>query len=103
MHSGPFIDYYEVLQISPNADSETIHRIYRILAQRFHPDNRDTGDTEAFRNLTQAYQILSDPERRAGCDVRSREMRRLTWKIFDQPNSAQGPEAERRKRYGILS
>ena len=103
MHSGPFIDYYEVLQISPNADSETIHRIYRILAQRFHPDNRDTGDTEAFRNLTQAYQILSDPERRAGYDVQHREMRRLTWKIFDQPNSAQGPEAERRKRYGILS
>ena len=34
------IDYYEVLQISPNADPDTVHRVYRLLAQRFHPDNQ---------------------------------------------------------------
>ena len=37
-------DYYELLQISPNAEPETIHRVYRLLAQRFHPDNGQTGD-----------------------------------------------------------
>ena len=37
-------DYYELLQISPNAEPETIHRVYRLLAQRFHPDNKETGD-----------------------------------------------------------
>jgi hypothetical protein len=47
--------------------------------------------------------VLSDPERRAAYDVLHRETRRLTWKIFDQTNSAQGAEAERRKRQGILS
>ena len=58
-------DYYELLQISPNAEPETIHRVYRLLAQRFHPDNRDTGNTERFHQLSEAYQVLSDPERRA--------------------------------------
>jgi curved DNA-binding protein len=33
------VDYYEFLQISPNADVDTIHRVYRFLAARFHPDN----------------------------------------------------------------
>ena len=38
---GKFIDYYEILEISPNANSETIERIFRHLAMRFHPDNQD--------------------------------------------------------------
>jgi curved DNA-binding protein CbpA len=33
------VDYYEFLQISPNADADTIHRVYRFLAARLHPDN----------------------------------------------------------------
>ena len=37
-------DYYEILEVSPNANSETIERIFRYLAMRYHPDNRDTGD-----------------------------------------------------------
>jgi curved DNA-binding protein len=103
MQIGVFVDHYESLQISPNADSETIHRVYRILAQRFHPDNTETGDPELFRNLCEAYHELSDPERRAAYDVQHKTARRLAWKIFDQTNSTQGVEAERAKRYGILS
>lgn len=103
MVSGPFVDLYEILQISANADPETIHRVYRILAQRFHPDNQETGDVETFRKISEAYHILSDPEQRAAYDVKHREARRLTWKIFDQTNSAQGVEAERRKRQGVIA
>jgi hypothetical protein len=103
MQSPAFVDHYETLQISPNADPDTIHRVYRILAQRFHPDNRETGNDQTFRGLTDAYHVLSDPERRAAYDVRHRETLRLNWKIFDQPNSAKGVEAERRKREGALS
>ncbi len=99
----PFIDHYETMQISPNADLDTIHRVYRILAQRFHPDNQETGCSEMFRALTEAYQILAEPEKRAAFDIEHRASRRLTWKIFDQTSSAQGVEAERRKRSGILS
>ena len=61
-------DYYEFLQISPNADSETIHRVYRFLAARFHPDNPVSGDPEKFFQLKQAYDVLSDHDRRAAFD-----------------------------------
>ncbi len=61
-------DYYEFLQISPNADSETIHRVYRFLAARLHPDNAETGHEENFRLLKAAYDVLADPRRRAEYD-----------------------------------
>lgn len=63
------LDYYEFLQISPNAEAETIHRVYRFLAGRFHPDNPETGDAEKFFLLKQAYDVLSVPERRAEYDA----------------------------------
>ncbi len=103
LRPGVFIDYYETLQISPNADPDTVHRVYRILAQRYHPDNQETGNSENFRHLSEAYRALSDPELRGAYDVQHREERRLTWKIFDQSNSTQGIEAERSKRQGLLS
>jgi len=62
-------DYYEFLQISPNAQPGTIHRVYTFLASRLHPDNPDTGDAEKFILLRQAYDVLSDPERRAQYDA----------------------------------
>src|SRR5579871_3915344 len=62
-------DYYEILQISSKADPEMIHRVYRILAQRYHPDNAATGNDTAFRAITEAYSVLSDPEKRAAYDV----------------------------------
>jgi curved DNA-binding protein len=103
MQPSAFIDFYEVLQISPNADSDTIHRIYRILAQRFHPDNQESGNPENFKTLTEAYQALADPEKRAAYDVHHREARRLTWRIFDQSTAPMGVDGERRKRDGVLT
>jgi curved DNA-binding protein CbpA len=61
-------DYYEFLQISPHANLDTIHRVYRFLAARFHPDNPESGDPELFRNVRTAYEVLSDPKRRAEYD-----------------------------------
>jgi len=63
------LDYYEFLQISPNADSDTIHRVYRFLAARFHPDNPVSGDPEKFFMLKTAYDVLSDSDKRAEYDV----------------------------------
>jgi DnaJ-domain-containing protein 1 len=97
------LDYYEIMQLSPNADSETIHRVYRLLAQRYHPDNADTGNSELFVQLTEAFQTLSDPERRAAYDARHSSEKQLRWKIFDQEAVATGPEVEKRKRQGILA
>lgn len=101
--SDDFADFYEVMQLSPNADLDTIHRVYRMLAQRYHPDNTDTGAEEMFKILLQAYQVLTDPEQRAAYDVRHRSRHRRQWKIFDQTTATQGAEAERHKRRGILS
>ena len=66
MSSDIFTDYYEDLQISPNADNETLERVYRLLAKRYHPDNGQTGSSEKFDLITQAYQILSKPEKTSG-------------------------------------
>ena len=98
----PLPDYYDVLQVSPNADPDTIHRVFRLLAQRFHPDNSDSGDPERFRAAMEAYKVLSDPEQRAAYDVNLNAYRKLRWKIFDQREAAHGKAAEKRKRRGIL-
>lgn len=58
-------DYYEALQISPAAQSLIVTKAYRLLAAFYHPDNKETGDSEAFRNVVEAYRVLSDPVRRA--------------------------------------
>lgn len=80
--SDPTQDFYEALQISPNAEPETIHRVYRLLAQRYHPDNQQTGDDARFQVIHDAYLILTDPELRARYDVRYQETRRNRWRAL---------------------
>src|SRR5262252_8015594 len=63
--STAFPDHYEALQLSPNADSETVDRVYRILAKRYHPDNQETGHAAKFGTIADAHRVLSDPEQRA--------------------------------------
>ncbi|MGA2085727.1 MAG: J domain-containing protein [Terracidiphilus sp.] len=62
-------NFYEFLQISPNAEPETVRRVYRFLAARLHPDNPETGNAEQFFLLKQAYDVLSDPALRAEYDA----------------------------------
>lgn len=80
LHS-PEVDHYEMLQISPHADADMVQRAYRLLAQRFHPDNRETGDVRRFRDISEAYHVLSDPERRAHYDVAHRQQRAERWRL----------------------
>ncbi len=96
-------DLYEVLQVNPSADQDTIHRVYRILAQRYHPDNPETGNQSAFQAVLNAHQVLSDPEKRAGYDVRYNASKSLRWEIFDKPSDAEGVEIQKRMRAGILA
>jgi len=99
-----FVDYYEILQISPNADAETVHRVYRIQAQRFHPDNKEHGDAEAFRRVYEAYQVLGDPEKRARYDEEYRRApRRASQELFETTHPSQSVDGEKRKRLEILS
>ena len=58
-------DYYQRLGIPRDADSDTIKRAYRKLAMKYHPDRNDEPDAaERFKEVTAAYEVLSDPERR---------------------------------------
>jgi curved DNA-binding protein CbpA len=79
--NDPAVDYYEILQISPNAEPETIQRVYRLLAQRVHPDNLDTGNAATFRRVCEAYQVLSDPITRAQYDAVHEQRRQDRWRL----------------------
>jgi len=96
-------DYYEVLQISPNADPETIHRVYRIMASRFHPDNPSTGSLERFLELREAYQTLSDPSLRAEYDLSHEQRQAEPMPVFWQKAFVDGIEGETNRRLGVLS
>ena len=96
------LDYYEVLQVSRSADTDTIRRVFHVLAQRYHPDNKETGKEERFRQVVEAHAVLSDPERRAAHDVYLANQDKIRFKIFDNLQSTQGVQAEIRKRQGIL-
>jgi len=97
------VDYYEVLQISPNADPDTVHRVYRLLAQRFHPDNQSTGDSERFRMLTEAYQILGHPERRAQYDVHRPQIHQERSQLISEAvRAVNDVEAEQLLRLTVL-
>ncbi|MFI8326846.1 DnaJ C-terminal domain-containing protein [Streptomyces sp. NPDC085529] len=62
-------DYYDILGIPRNASAEEIQRAYRNLARRWHPDlNRDPAAEERFKELSEAYEVLADPESRARYD-----------------------------------
>ena len=96
-------DYYEVLQISRKADLETVHRVYRMMATRFHPDNPRTGNTETFLLLKRAYQVLSDPARRAQYDGTRLIEEQGPLPIFELKDFVDGLTGEVNRRLGVLS
>jgi curved DNA-binding protein CbpA len=81
MEEGVKQDHYEVLQISKNADADTIQRVFRLLARRFHPDNPNTGDEARFRKIHEAYLVLNDPEKRAAYDARHETLQQERWRF----------------------
>ena len=96
------LDHYEVLQVSPRAQGDTIQRVFRFLAKRFHPDNPETGNAERFKQLMESFRVLSDPEQRAAYDATYEEHRETRWRIFDQASVGDEVAADRRVRSSIL-
>lgn len=84
MEATDAADYYELLQISPNADPDTVHRVFRLLAQRYHPDNPESGSEDRFRLVHEAYTTLIDPVARARYDAGYDALRRERWRFAAQ-------------------
>ena len=61
-------DYYEVLRLAKNANPDEIGKNFRSKAAKLHPDNKDSGDEAAFKELAEAYEVLSDDQKRAAYD-----------------------------------
>jgi DnaJ domain len=96
------LDYYDILQVSRKADTDTIHRVFHVLAQRYHPDNPETGNIGLFRQLAEAHTVLCDREKRASYDVQLAGVDKTRLRIFESLESTQGVQAELRKRQGVL-
>jgi len=94
-------DYYATLQLNPNADEDTIQRVFRLLAKRYHPDNPETGDVDRFNRLLRAYEVLSHAAERARYDARYFANRSAEWKIFDR--DTRGSEEDKRIFQAVLS
>jgi curved DNA-binding protein CbpA len=97
-------DYYEFLEISPQATQETIHRVYRFLAARYHPDHAQTGNLDKFAQLAAAYKVLADPAQRAEYNAQ-RATRQAT---FQNPMSStvdfmDQVEGDQNRRLAVLA
>jgi curved DNA-binding protein len=101
--STPFTDYYEILQLSPNADQTTIERVYRLLAKKYHPDNVQGGNDEKFRNVSDAFRVLSDPVKRAAYDASYERERSERFQFLYAQSDVHEPQEDRKIQNGILA
>jgi curved DNA-binding protein len=97
-----FVDYYELLRVSPGAEIESIQRVHRALAARYHPDNKETGDLEKFLRVNEAFKILSDPEKRKEFDDSYQTRKENPMPVFLTKEFTEGVDGEINRRMGLL-
>jgi curved DNA-binding protein CbpA len=85
-----FLDYYEILEISPNAGSETIERMFRYLARRYHPDNHSTADRDRFDLVLEAHSMLRDPVSRVRYDIQYKQHLGFRSELIEEANDNDG-------------
>jgi DnaJ-class molecular chaperone len=86
-----FKDYYRALKIDSTAEDAAIKSAFRRLALRHHPDRaRDKGTADRFQEIREAYEVLSDPEKRRRYD-----------RVYRAQTAAAQPNRTRFRRFGI--
>lgn len=98
-----FVDHYESLELSPNANSETIERIFRHFAKQYHPDNKDTGNDIRFSEIVEAHNTLRDPVKRAQYDVEYRSHVADRRELTQQASSVRGVARDSELQQRLLS
>ena len=87
--------YYELLELSANANQDTIERMFRYLATKFHPDSG--GDKDKFSSLVKAFEVLRDPTSRAAYDAQLQQDKQDNKVLVEHAQQA-GPDAEIRNQ-----
>jgi curved DNA-binding protein len=95
-------DHYEILRLSTGSDPDTIERVYRTLAKRFHPDNEKTGDAEIFLRIAEAHRILSDPANRKRYDAERDSNKSIVRFDMRSRDFFAGLRGEKNRRLGVL-
>lgn len=90
-----FEDYYELLELSPNANQETIERVFRYFATKWHPDAG--GDKAKFSLLIRAFETLRDPATRAGYDAKYQARQQHADNLIDNATAAGNDAVDRHK------
>ena len=103
MTDKEFVDYYELLQLSPNADTDTIERIFRHLAKKTHPDSTEFPDNDRFQRIVEAHRTLADPVARAAYDVKYQEYLNDKWNIASEAGTMTSFDEDKITRERILS
>jgi len=71
-------NYYEILEVNETASEETINKVYKFLAKKYHPDvnpeNKEFAEAK-FKEISEAYEILSNSEKRASYDIELKEFK----------------------------
>ena len=103
MSANEFVDFYDLLQLSSNADTETIERIFRHLAKKLHPDHSDQTNNDQFIKIVEAYEVLSNPETRASYDAKYQDYWHRKWKLVSVASDMSEIDDDKSARERILS
>ncbi|MFF4486064.1 DnaJ C-terminal domain-containing protein [Streptomyces sp. NPDC001544] len=94
-------DFYEVLGVPRDADKDEIQRAYRKLARKYHPDvNKDPAAEERFKEINEAFSVLSDPDQRARYDRFGEDFRKVPEDWEERVGAGAGPGGFRRPTGG---
>jgi curved DNA-binding protein CbpA len=98
--ASEFHDYYELLELSPNANLATIERVFRYFATKWHPDVG--GDKDKFTLLVSAFETLRDPASRAAYDAKYQQRQQQSANLVEHARAAGRDTVDRHKLLALF-